>query len=138
MIKFTISGPPVGKGRPRVVSRGGFARAYTPEKTAAYENLIKLEFERQCPGEFYGAGTALRMKLIIYQQPAKSDSKRKTAAKLAGEIRPTKKPDCSNVLKSIEDGLNGVAYADDAQIVEIEVQKYYDLHPRVLVEIEEA
>ena len=76
-MKFTIPGEPTGKGRPRVVSRGGFARAYTPEKTAAYENLIKLEYERQCRGEFYGAGTALRMKLIIYQQPAKSDSKRR-------------------------------------------------------------
>ena len=137
-MKIVIPGEPVGKGRPRVVRNGGVTRTYTPEKTASYENLVKLEYERQAHGEFYGAGTALRMKLIIYQHPAKSSSKRKTAAKLAGEIRPTKKPDCSNVLKSIEDGLNGVAYADDAQIVDIEVQKYYDLQPRVEVEIKEV
>ena len=137
-MKFVIPGEPTGKARPRVVRNGGFTRAYTPEKTVVYENLVRMEFERQCHGQFFEAGVALKMDLTICQQVAKSDSIRKRTEKLAGVIRPTKKPDCSNILKAIEDGLNGVAYADDAQIVEIGIHKYYDATPRVLVEIEEA
>ncbi|UGA38203.1 RusA family crossover junction endodeoxyribonuclease [Chromobacterium haemolyticum] len=42
-ISFFVPGAPVGKGRPKVSSRGGkFARMYTPEKTANYESLIAL------------------------------------------------------------------------------------------------
>lgn len=37
---------------------------------------------------------------------------------LAGEIRPTKKPDMDNVVKIIADSLNNLAYYDDTQIVE--------------------
>ena len=29
-VRFTVPGEPVGKGRPRLSSRNGFAHAYTP------------------------------------------------------------------------------------------------------------
>lgn len=41
------------------------------------------------------------------------------------EIMPTKKPDCDNVAKMICDALNGLAYKDDAQIVNLNVLKAY-------------
>jgi Holliday junction resolvase RusA-like endonuclease len=40
MIKFTIPGPPIGKGRPRATTINGMARLYTPKKTASYEGLV--------------------------------------------------------------------------------------------------
>ena len=40
-ISFTIPGSPVGKGRPRVSVRGGYAHAYTPEKTRTYEARVR-------------------------------------------------------------------------------------------------
>lgn len=137
MIRFTVPGEPVGKGRPRVVRNGGTTRTYTPERTASYENLVKIEFERaQAKG--YGAGVALMMQIIAYYAPAASDSKRRKAAKLNGDIRPTKKPDADNILKVIADALNGLAYDDDAQIVEARIVKRYAEAPRVEVEISEA
>ena len=42
MIQFTVPGQPVAKGRPKFTMQGGFARAYTPKKTADYEALAKL------------------------------------------------------------------------------------------------
>lgn len=55
----------------------------------------------------------------------KSWSKRKKAQAALGMYRPTKKPDADNIAKAICDALNGVAYKDDKQIVELKVEKYY-------------
>ena len=38
---------------------------------------------------------------------------------------PTKKPDADNIIKSIADALNGIAYADDSQIVQATVNKWW-------------
>jgi Holliday junction resolvase RusA-like endonuclease len=54
---------------------------------------------------------------------------------VGGRIRPTKRPDVSNVIKIIEDALNGLAYRDDSQIVRVVGEKYYSDSPRVEVEI---
>ena len=136
-MKFTVPGEPQGKGRPRVVRNGAFTRTYTPEKTATYENLVKLEFQRQCAGQYIGDGP-VSMKVICFYGLASSDSKRKRQAKLDGTIRPTKKPDCDNVGKVVADSLNGIAYKDDAQIVSMTIDKYFAEIPRVEVTIEEA
>ena len=65
----------------------------------------------------------------------KSTSKKKRQQMLAGLIRPTKKPDLDNVIKSILDALNKVAYHDDTQIVSLSVEKFYSDSPRVEVAI---
>ena len=44
---------------------------------------------------------------------------------LSGIIKPTKKPDIDNIAKIICDGLNGVAYKDDSQIIYLAVIKRY-------------
>ena len=136
-MRFTIPGEPVGKGRPRVVHRGAFTRTYTPEKTASYENLVKLEFQRQCP-TFFVPDAPIAMKIKCYCGLAKGDSKRKRLAKITGAIRPTKKPDIDNCIKVIADALNGLAYVDDTQIVVVTAEKYYAEIPRVEVEILEV
>ena len=52
---------------------------------------------------------------------------------LNGELRPTKKPDCDNIAKVILDALNGIAYHDDSQVVELVVHKHYAETTRVNV-----
>lgn len=50
-VRFTVPGEPVGKGRPRLSSRNGFAHAYTPAGTRKYEAMVRKlageEMERQ-------------------------------------------------------------------------------------------
>ena len=53
-------------------------------------------------------------------------------------IRPTKKPDCDNVIKAILDSLNQIAYHDDTQVVDLQIRKFYSHKPRVVVTIKEA
>lgn len=136
VITFTIPGEPVGKGRPRFVRATG--RTYTPEKTRNFENLVRLAYRQQIGQPPFPTGMPLSIDVVIWQQIPKSVSKKKREDMLHKRLLPTKKPDCSNVLKAIEDGLNGVAYADDSQIVQVSVVKYYGEYPETIVSISEA
>lgn len=55
----------------------------------------------------------------------KSYSKAKRQACIDRELRPDKKPDIDNILKSVLDAMNRVAYEDDKQVVELIGRKYY-------------
>lgn len=81
------------------------------------------------------ADEELRANIIAYYPIAKNTSKKKRQQMLAGLIRPTKKPDLDNVIKSILDALNKVAYHDDTQIVSLSMEKFYSGSPRVEVSI---
>jgi Holliday junction resolvase RusA-like endonuclease len=54
---------------------------------------------------------------------------------LGGEVLPTAKPDADNVVKAIFDGLNGVLWRDDVQVVDLRVRKRYSAAPAVRVEV---
>ena len=135
-IKFTIPGPPQGKGRPRFSRRGKFVTTFTPDKTILYENLVRMEYQRQCGTERFGDDVPLKMRVTAYFAIPKSASKTKRADMINGAIMPTKKPDADNVLKIVADSLNQYAYPDDVQIVFAAVTKIYDLEPRVEVMLE--
>ena len=137
-MKFTIPGEPQGKARPRVVRNGNFTRAYTPEKTASYENLVRLEYQSQCGDRFYDKEIPLAVTITAHFAPPASASKRKLAAMLDKLLFPMKKPDLDNVAKIVCDALNGIAYHDDAQIVTLHVRKLYAVMPKVDVEISEV
>ncbi|OVE45679.1 RusA family crossover junction endodeoxyribonuclease [Chromobacterium violaceum] len=136
-ITFTVPGAPVGKGRPKVSTRGGkFARMYTPEKTASYEGLIALAAQQAMAGRAPLNGPADVSIIMVLPIPT-SWSKRKQAAALAGQVFPTKKPDADNVVKAIFDGMNGVVWVDDVQACDIAVMKRYGAAPGVTVAVQE-
>lgn len=133
VIRITIPGQPQGKGRARVCLKGGYARAYTPDKTAAYENLIKLAY-----GNRGISVLPVELTVTAFYGIPKGFSRKKRTEALAGRIRPLTKPDIDNVVKVVCDALNKVAYNDDTQIVKITAEKYYSDTPGVVVEIKEA
>ena len=61
--------------------------------------------------------------IIAYFAVPKSYSKAKRLDCVLNNLRPTKKPDADNIAKIILDSLNGIAYDDDSQIVELTVIK---------------
>ena len=132
---FEVEGKIKGKGRPRFSKFGNFVKAYTPADTASYENLIKVQFRLDC-GDWYSE-SPLKMKITAIHGIVKSASKKDKARMLNGEIKPTKKPDADNIVKIICDALNGVAYKDDTQVVELEFKKLYGEQEKVIVEIAE-
>lgn len=131
-VEFSVSGEPQGKGRPRFVGSG--RRPITPEKTCIYENLVKTEYTIQC-GEKFPDDAMLDVRIFAFYAIPKSASKKRRQEMLDRKIRPTKKPDFDNIGKVICDSLNGIAYRDDAQIVDSMVRKFYSDKPHVFVQI---
>lgn len=130
MISFIVQGQPVAKGRPRVCGH----HTFTPKKTKDYEELVKYSYIAE-HGKTKLDG-ALKMTIIAYFKIPKSDNKATKLLKADNVIRPISRPDADNVAKSITDGLNGVAYDDDSQIVELYIRKLYSFDPMVEVVIE--
>lgn len=132
MIKFTISGEPKGKGRPKFSSKGKFVKTYTPETTVNYENWVKICFQEAKQKPLEGE---LKAVIKCYFEIPNSYSKKKKEDALKGNIRPAKKPDLDNIMKIILDALNGLAYKDDKDIVECRIEKWYGEDAKVEVEI---
>jgi len=130
-IDLTILGTPVAKGRPRVTRWG----AHTPEATVNYENLVKECYMIQ--GEGVRLEGALKVSINLFFPIAESTSKKRKKLMVDGGIRPQKKPDADNCIKSICDALNELAYRDDKQIVEVHAHKFYAEQPRAEVVISE-
>lgn len=129
IVKFTVPGEPRGKQRPRVVSRGGFARAYTPKETVNYENLVALSYQVQV-GERKVHGP-VEATIVAYFNIPKSISNKKRELMKTETIPHTNKPDMDNIVKSITDGCNKIAFDDDSQIYKINASKFYSENPRV-------
>lgn len=131
-VNFAAKGDPQGKGRPRFNRRTG--SVYTPEKTANYEEYIGLKYNQQC-GKTFPEDSQLRLEIDAYVKIPAGTSKKRRAKMLAGEIRPTSKPDGDNIQKIIADALNGVAYKDDKAIVSWRCDKWYGEVAKVIVKV---
>jgi Holliday junction resolvase RusA-like endonuclease len=68
----------------------------------------------------------------------KSCTKKRLEDIANGSEKPTKKPDSSNILKSVEDAMNGVVYKDDCQIINHHITKVYSSLPGVDICIKEC
>ncbi|UXY55371.1 RusA family crossover junction endodeoxyribonuclease [Pseudomonas tohonis] len=138
IVEFFVPGEPVGKGRPKTSARRVgdkvFTKHYTPAKTVNYEGLIAHAGSQAMQARALIVGPVLvemHMGLSIPQ----SMSKKRKALAVAGRVFPTKKPDMDNVIKAIFDGLNGVVWVDDVQVVDTVVRKRYAETPGVRVRV---
>ncbi|HBI7100935.1 RusA family crossover junction endodeoxyribonuclease [Clostridium perfringens] len=113
-----VTGKIRGKARPRIC-RG---HAFTPKDTVQYEKLVRDCYKKQDGRCLEGSIKAL---IIAYYKIPKSYSKKRVQAIRDGLEEPTKKPDIDNIAKIILDSLNGIAYKDDSQIIELRVIKKY-------------
>lgn len=131
---FVIPGPPVGKARPRFSRKSG--TVYTPTKTVLYERKISKAYKAE-GGEKYPGGCYVRVQIRAYFPIPKLWSRAKKELALSGDIRPGKKPDVDNIIKIVLDGLNGIAYDDDKQVVYASCKKMYGTAGEIWVSVEE-
>ena len=122
----------VGKGRPRFNTKT--YTTYTPEKTRAFEQRLKMYFIKKYKRPEVSENP-FKTKILAEFKPPKSLSKKKQM-QLIGKPY-LKKPDMDNIIKAILDSLNGLAYKDDNQIVSINAEKKYGLADRIIIILEE-
>lgn len=111
ILRFTVPGPPVPCGRPRVVN----GHAFTPPKTEAYEQAAGLCIMQAMTRCRWTLGTRgpFRVELDVY--------------------RAAERGDVDNYAKSILDAATRArAWSDDARVTELEVRLFVDrVKPRV-------
>ena len=135
-IKFTYQGTPVGKGRPRASKdRTGNIHMYTPKTTADFEKEVARAYKTAYPDFIFDETDVLHTEILIKMPILKSFTKKQKEQALSGELLPAKKPDLDNQLKVIYDGLNGVCYPDDKQIVSVTARKIYSEDPGLEITI---
>ena len=77
---------------------------------------------------FAAAGVPVRLCItFVFERPKSAPASR---------TRPTVKPDLDKLTRSSCDALTGVLWADDAQVVEISVNKIYGSPERVIVSVQ--
>lgn len=133
-VQFTVYGEAKGKARPRFSRVSG--HTYTPKDTLYYESHVMNSFTTANP-DWKPSDKAIMAYITVFTSIPKSTSKKKRVLMLKQLIYPKKKPDADNIMKSIFDSLNGIAYVDDCQIVSIAYNKLYDEQPRVEVTLTE-
>lgn len=124
MVNFTVYGIPQGKARPRFRKIGNFVQTYTPAKTKSYEDEIKM-FAKAAMGATEPLETPVEVFLYIRNTVPASYSKKRTEACLSGQEKPINKTDIDNIAKAFLDGMNGIVYKDDRQVVELHAKKTY-------------
>ena len=122
-IKFKILGKPRGKQRPRMCIRFGKQITYTPKQTTEYEKLVKASY------------IAVSRTFFEKDVPLEIDITAFFSGKYSNNDWMTKKPDSDNIIKIILDGLNKVAFYDDAQVCKLYFEKKYAKIPRVEITI---
>ncbi|WP_331429039.1 RusA family crossover junction endodeoxyribonuclease [Paracoccus sanguinis] len=113
-----MPGKPVPKARPRMTRQG---RVYTPAETLAYERLVAKHAVAQGVG--MASGPVEVDISVRFPIPPSWAKVRKADAHGAPH---TQRPDLDNLAKSVLDGLNGVAWHDDAQVCRVSASKSWD------------
>ena len=138
-LKFEVPGSPIGQGRPKFSTINGHAKAYDPEKSRNYKAYVKLLATQAMREQgFTMIEGPCCLDILAFFEVPKSKSKKFKERALIGLERPTKKPDIDNIVKALQDALNGLAYKDDSSIVYLSVAKHYNEVPRVEVILQEC
>ena len=101
---FTVAGEPASKGRPVFTGQAaGRARAITPAATRVAEGHVAWAYRLAARGH--------------------SDITGEFGVMCLFHMGTRRRRDIDNMLKLVLDALNGIAWADDHQVVEIQARK---------------
>lgn len=135
-MRFEFDIEPVEQARPRATRMGKGIRLYDPKKVTVFKQQLGMLARKQMLDRgldpFDGP---LEVCMEFYRPVQASLSKKERARRLSGVHRPTVKPDLSNYIKALEDGLNGIIWVDDNRIVQIVAEKKYSDRPRIVIEV---
>lgn len=129
-INFFVPGNPVPQGRPKFARIGNAVRCYDQKKSSEWKQFIALR-AAACGVKPFDKSKALLLNVcFILSRPASVSEKKRP--------HPTCKPDLDNLIKATKDGLKGIAWHDDSQVVTIVAKKQYGNQPGISILIDEV
>jgi Holliday junction resolvase RusA-like endonuclease len=129
-ITFSVPGDPVPQPRPRVSTRGGFARAYVPAKHPVHEYRTQIAAAARDAG-LTETGEPLSVVIdAVFARP--KSHLRKSGVKPDAPKLP--RPDVDNLAKAVLDALQHVV-GDDTNVARLVVEKSYGTEARTTVRI---
>ena len=132
-ITFSVPGEPVPQPRPRVSTRGGFARAYVPSSHPVHPYRQALAISAKSAG-LKATGEPLCVEIMaVFERPKSHLNK--------SGVKPTAprlpRPDADNLAKSVLDALQNVI-GDDTCVARLVVEKSYGKQACTIVTVSDA
>jgi Holliday junction resolvase RusA-like endonuclease len=129
-LTFSVPGEPVPQPRPRVSTRGGFARAYVPATHPVHAYRQSLAAAARDAG-LSDTGEPLNVVIdAVFERP--KSHMRKSGVKADAPRLP--RPDVDNIAKAVLDALQDVM-GDDTLVARLVVEKSYGQEARTTVRI---
>jgi len=124
VIKFSVEGTPIQQGSMRHIGQGRMIHNKAVELAAWRANIASAAKLAGCKPILDPIAITMRFRV-----------KRPKSVK---RDYPTVAPDLDKYIRGVNDGLTGVAFADDSQVVQIIASKEYADLPGVDIEISEG
>ena len=128
---FHVPGRPVPQPRPKISTRGGVGRAYTPAKHPINDYRQAVEMYAKLAGCELLSGSVTISVQFIFERPKshfnKSGLKKDSPAFVNCDI--------DNLLKGVLDALNGIAFIDDRQVEYVKAGKIWGDESATRIEI---
>ena len=133
-VRIVIPVMPVAKGRPKFFKppNADFGRAVTPAKTRKAEHVIQQFAIAQGVTPVIGP---VHVSLDFRHEPPASTSKKRRRELVEQNQWRDKKPDLDNLIKTVLDALNEIAWADDKSVVSIFARKVYAERSETIVTV---
>lgn len=117
-VTFRVTGKPESKGSARAFIPKGWTQPVitsTNKNLKAWESVVRNEAQRHATGRMFVGPVWLTLQFGLPRPKAVKGV----------DVWCDKRPDCSKLVRSVEDALIGVLYADDSQIVMLNAGKRY-------------
>ena len=116
-ISFVVYGRPQPKGSTRsfLTKKGKLATTSDNANLKPWQQQVAL-CAMEAARDFQCDDAAVSVQVLFHLRQPKSARKR---------FRPTVKPDVDKLIRAVLDGLTGIFYNDDAQVVDVKASKFY-------------
>lgn len=132
-LTFTVPGEPKSWRRAVPI---GYGRVEKAKKNIGYQTQVQWSAKAgMSRARLHIYPDALNMAVTFYFVPPPSWPKYKRAQALMNELPCVIQSDTDNLVKNIGDGLNGIAFIDDHQIVNVLGIRLWASSPRAEVEL---
>ena len=129
MIKFEIPGRPVPMPRPRFAN----GRTHNTKESTAAKDVVGILVKQAMGHRKPYKGPVRLFCTFVTTYPSGMSKKARSAP---GAWLNTKRPDVDNLVKLVMDGMNGIVYDDDAQVVDLSSKKIRGARNVTIVHVE--